>query len=184
MDNSSAKLLAEWIVASKGTQFLTAKNTETEMKILDRLQLTEHSTIGCLIKDLGYVVCENRHIRILGGKNPDCESFFDINALYTGSWLLKGVLVIADTSNGGLFALNCDESNGATLGEVLYLPYGSLLWERLDIGYSDFVQWAIHISRKELVEGGWLDDDSELIPLRMRDKITQSKLGILLSMGK
>lgn len=182
MDNTNAKLLAGWIVASKDTQFLPAENAKAEINILNKLELTDRSILGCLIKDLGYIICANRHIRILGGKNPHYRSFFDVNALYTGTGLLKGVLIIADTSNGGLFALKCDKSNGATLGEVLYLPYGSLLWERLDIGYSDFIKWAIRVSKEELIAGGWLDTSSQNPPDSMRDQITQSKLDILLSM--
>lgn len=184
MDNRSSKLLAEWIAMSKETQFLVAENTEKEENLLYELQLTERSVLGCLIKDLGYVICGNLHIRILGGKNPRCKSFFEVNALYTGVGLLRGILIVADTSNGGLFALNCDKSTGATLGEMLYLPYGSLMWERLDIGYSDFVKWAINASAEELMFGGWIDSSIKNIPLDLRDRITQSKLDILLSMQK
>lgn len=184
MDNRSSKLLAEWIAMSNKTQFLVAENTEEEENLLNKLQLTESSVLGCLIKDLGYVICGNHHIRILGGKNPHCKSFFEVNTLYTGAGLLQGILVVADTLNGGLFALNCDKNTGAALGEMLYLPYGSLIWERLDIGYSDFVRWAINASPETLVSGGWVDSNSKNVPFNVRDQITQSKLDILLSIRK
>lgn len=182
MDKTSTRLLAEWIAKSNETQFLAAENTEKEKEILNKLQLTDRSIIGCLINDLGYILCGNHHIRILGGKNPHCRSFFEINNLYTGTGLLQGVLIVADTSNGGLFALNCDKRNEAMLGEMLYLPYGSLTWEQLDIGYSDFVRWAIDVLNETLVSGGWIDSDTPSRSLSARDQITQSKLDILLSM--
>ena len=181
---TSKQLLAEWIAASDSTEYLSAENSNVEMATLSKLRLTEYSVMGCLLKDLGYILCKNQFIRILGGKNSVCKSFFEINALYTGTSLLKDVLIIADTANGGLFGLNCNQQNGATLGEVLYLPYSSFTWERLDIGYSDFVRWVINVSETELISGGWIEKPQREIQMSVRDTITYSKIDVLLSIKK
>lgn len=179
---TSAALLAEWIAAAKDARFLTAENGAAETEILQTLRLTDRSVMGCLLHDIGYVVCANGHIRILGGKNNACRSFFEVNKLYAGTSVFNGLLIVADTANGGLFALHGNQTNGTS--EMLYLPYGSLTWERLDIGYADFVRWALSVSPTALAEGGWINAPSRDLPMKSRDAITQSKIDILLTVRK
>ena len=50
--------------------------------------------------------------------------------------------LIADDIIGGYFALNAG-GIGRELGKVYYLPQDTLKWECLDIGYSEFLYWAL-----------------------------------------
>lgn len=158
-----------------------AENGSAETEIICKMNFDGCPVMERILKSTGYILCKNRHIRIFGGKNSRCKSLFDINELYKGYSVLKGVLIIADISSGGIFALNCGSDNGAALGDVLFLPGGSLIWERLGIGYEDFAEWALNASSEELVVGGWINSALHSLSLSEMDKITRGKIDILLS---
>lgn len=163
---------------------LPAENGSAETEIMRKMKFGGRPSMERILKYTGCILCKNRHIRIFGGKNSRCKSFFDINELYKGYSVLKGVIIIADISNGGIFALNCSGDNGAALGEVLFLPGSSLIWERLGIGYDDFVEWAINASSDELAAGGWISHTRRSFSLSETDKITRGKIDILLSLRR
>ncbi|MDB5327802.1 MAG: hypothetical protein JWM57_3371, partial [Phycisphaerales bacterium] len=73
-----------------------------------------------------------------------------------------GFLLVADDAVGGFFAIN-----GGKLGEdvtnLYYFAPDSLDWEPLQIGYSDFLQWAFSGKLDQFYEWiRWRNWDSDV----------------------
>ena len=51
-------------------------------------------------------------------------------------------LLVADDAMGGFFALNGGAFGNYDLGKIFYLSPDNLVWEPLEIGYSDFIYWT------------------------------------------
>lgn len=127
---------------------IPAYNTDTEMAMLKAMDLDDYSLLNFICMNYGYILEKSGHIRLFGGKNNNCMSLFEVNNLETGHTVFDGVLIIASTSEAGVFALNFSKMIGADLGEVLFLPVKSLCWEKLGIGYKAFAKWALGVSKK------------------------------------
>lgn len=181
---STESLLKHWVASKPDITFVASNNTYNELSLIKQMDISKKSVLGCVCLNYGYVLCSNKHIRLLGGKNNDCLSLFDVNELNNGHSVIKNILIVADTSDGGIFALNCNRDTGAEIGEMLYLPSKSLIWEPLEIGYADFVRWALMSTESELFSNSWIDSKTTTISFNKTDSFLKAKICVLQSFGK
>ena len=97
--------------------------------------------MGALVYGSGGLLIDNGWLRIAGSGHPRLPRD-------PASWTQRPefasvrALPIADDVAGGIFALN-----GGDLGEdtgcVYYFAPDTLNWESLEVGYSEFLQWAL-----------------------------------------
>jgi len=107
------------------------------------LGITEHSVLGSIINGVGGIAIYNNLIRHYGGENKYGLSIRLINQIENRMpSLIKGQLIIADDVYGGIFSINSDSKLGK-IGDVMYLPPDSYVWESLEIGHSAFVKWSL-----------------------------------------
>ena len=181
---TTESLLKHWVTSKPDISFVASNNTYDELSLIKQMDISKKSVLGCVCLNYGYVLCGNKHIRLLGGKNDNCLSLFDVNELNNGHSVIKNILIVADTSDGGIFALNCNRDTGAEIGEILYLPSRSLIWEPLGIGYADFVKWALMSTESDLLSNGWIDNGMTTISLNRTDSLLIAKICVLQSFGK
>ena len=180
---SAEEMLKGWLIAARKVTAVPCENTMEDEEIIRKMGLTKASLLGCICLNIGYLLCGENNIRILGGRNRFCDSLIHINEIDKGFSILKNVLVVADTAEGGLFAVNCSDETGAEKGELLYLPPESLIWEPLELSYAAFVMWALESSKADLLQGGWIEKPSGKIDLMTMDRKTNAKIAMLKSMG-
>lgn len=181
---SSSDLLDSWIKLAPNVSVAPSNNTPEDVKMLHKIGLSSDSILGCVCRKYGYILCGNKHIRLMGGKTNSCFSMLEVNDMDKGYSVIKNILIVADTSEGGIFAINCSEKTGADIGEILFLPAKALTWERLNIGYADFAKWAITSSEESLVSGQWIERASQSFSMQKANILLRAKICILKSFGK
>ena len=180
----SSNLLDGWVKSVPSISAVPSKNSAGDAAIIQSMGLSLASILGCVCLRYGYILCGGKHIRLLGGKNDACCSMLEINGMDRGYSAIKNVLIVADTSEGGIFAVNCSGKTGADIGEILYLPANSITWERLDIGYADFAKWAIMATEADLVSGRWIENPAQIFSVQRADAVLKGKIGVLKSFGE
>ncbi|HCL8608618.1 TPA: DUF2625 domain-containing protein, partial [Escherichia coli] len=116
-------------------------NKDLAETALYQLQVTTKSPMGALVYGSGGLLIDNGWLRIAGSGHPRLPRD---PVSWTQRPEFAGVraLPIADDVAGGIFALN-----GGDLGEdtgcVYYFAPDTLNWESLEVGYSEFLQWAL-----------------------------------------
>ncbi|NHZ39638.1 DUF2625 family protein [Massilia aquatica] len=106
--------------------------------VLLALQVTTRSAMGALAYESGGILVDGGWLRILGSGHPRLER--NITAWNAGK--SDGFLLVADDVLGGFFALN-GGGLGHDQGMVYYLAPDTLVWESLEVGFTDFVEWAL-----------------------------------------
>ena len=180
----SSNLLDSWVKSVPSISAVPSKNSAGDAAIIQSMGLSLASILGCVCLRYGFILCGEKHIRLLGGKNDVCCSMLEINGMDRGYSAIKNVLIVADTSEGGIFAVNCSGKTGADIGEILYLPANSITWERLDIGYADFAKWAIMATEADLVSGRWIENPAQIFSMQRADAVLKGKIGVLKSFGE
>ena len=111
-----------------------------------KTQVTTRSPMGAIIYSTGGLLIDNGWIRILGSGNkklsrtvPDWnkgKSFKEFGDR-------PSLLLIADDAIGGLFAINGGQL-GKDLGKIYYLSPDKLVWETLNMTYTDFLMFCFN----------------------------------------
>jgi hypothetical protein len=87
--------------------------------------------------DTGGLLIDHGWLRVLGSGHPKlARNIVDWNEERS-----SGFLLVADDVVGGFFALN-GGGLGEDAGAMYYWAPETLRWESLEIGYSDFLEWA------------------------------------------
>lgn len=101
------------------------------------LQVTTRSTMGAVAYETGGLLIDHGWLRVLGSGHPKlARDIVDWNKGRS-----SGFLLVADDVVGGFFALN-GGGLGDDAGAMYYWAPDTLAWEALEIGYSDFLEWA------------------------------------------
>lgn len=130
-------LVTEWLKQSPRTNKLLPPSKNRD-NCLYQLQVTTRSSLGTIAYETGGLIVDNGWLRFLGSGHASFRrNLTDWNTECKQNF--QNYFLIADDALGGFFALN-GGSLGPNLGDVYYLPYDSLEWESLDIGYSAFLQ--------------------------------------------
>jgi hypothetical protein len=106
--------------------------------VLVELQVTTRSPMGAIAYETGGVLIDHGWLRILGAGNPKLPR----NLAEWNRGRSSGYLLVADDVVGGFFAIN-GGSLGENAGSMYYWAPDTLRWEALNIGYTDFVRWAV-----------------------------------------
>lgn len=131
----------------------SSKNAE----VLSGLQVSTRSTLGSIAYDSGGLIIDHGWLRVLGSGHPQLpRNLIDWNEGRGADYLL-----VADDAVGGFFAIN-GGALGNDMGAMYYWAPDTLRWEPLEIGYTDFLGWAVSERLAVFYEGlrwnGWKRD--------------------------
>ncbi len=139
------ELVKEWLDEAKNKYEILPRDKSRAEKELLNTQVTTRSPMGAIIYETGGILIENGWLRILGSGNSKLDrglSEWNKGKTFENDGEQPTHLLIADDIIGGYFALNAG-GVGNQIGKVYYLPQDTLEWECLEIGYSEFIYWAL-----------------------------------------
>ena len=135
-------LLRTWLIAARNQHELLACTPEAGEANLLALQVTTRSPLGTMAYQTGGLLIDYGWIRVLGAPSSRLpRGLSDWNNL-SGAHRLPGAILVADDVLGGFFALNGGALPGPP-GEVMYRAPDTLEWERSELGYTDWLIWAL-----------------------------------------
>ena len=130
-------MIREWIAASPlNAQFLPAA-AEDGRRCLEALQVTTRSPMGALAFHTGGLLVDQGWLRILGAGSAALPRALDLWNGAPGSQRCDRGVLIADDVVGGFFAWFREPRT------VHYLAPDTLEWEDSELGYTDWLSWAL-----------------------------------------
>ncbi|MDQ8031822.1 hypothetical protein CEG14_10815 [Bordetella genomosp. 1] len=130
-------LLRQWADESAVTCEILPPSERRDTVLLG-LQVTTRSPLGAVAHDTGGLLIDHGWLRVLGSGHARLTR----DLLSWNETRGQGLLLVADDAAGGFFALN-GGALGDDAGALYYWAPDSLEWEPLEIGYGDFLQWAL-----------------------------------------
>lgn len=131
-------------------------------------QVTTRSPMGAIIYQTGGILIDGGWIRILGsGSRQLNRSLPEWNKgkSYQAFGEVPSFLLIADDAVGGFFAIN-GGAFGKDKGKTYYLSPDRLVWEPLDLTYTDFLYFCFNNDLNEFYDKlrwtGWEKDLAKL----------------------
>jgi hypothetical protein len=151
-------IVEEWIAGARNpVRVLPGGGGE----VLVKLQVTTRSPMGAIVHHSGGLVIDD-WLRILGGGGPDMAGELaswngvGVKPLFS----MAGAFVVALDVLGGVFAV-VEQTR-----QVSYFAPDSLRWEKLEMGYSDFVYRMMHVDLDEFFAGlrwpGWREEVAKI----------------------
>lgn len=138
-------ILRDWFAQAKNLYEILASYPEDASAALVGMQLSTRSPLGAIVYETGGVLIDHGWLRILGSGNEKLpRGLFDWNfgKTFKQSGEQPSYLLIADDAIGGYFAINAG-GIGADIGRVYYYHPKSQQWKSLNLGYSEFLGWAL-----------------------------------------
>lgn len=135
-EDAALPLIQEWAQGAAHAFELLAPSPDRE-RVLLGLQVTTRSTMGAVAYDTGGLLIDHGWLRVLGSGNAKLGR----NIVDWNQGRSDGFLLVADDVVGGFFAVN-GGGLGEDAGAMYYWAPDTLTWESLEIGYSDFLEWA------------------------------------------
>ncbi len=136
---------------------------------LYQTQVSSRSPMGAIIYTTGGILVDGGWIRILGsGSKKLHRSVPEWNKGKSFSNLgdIPGYYLIADDAIGGFFAVN-NGFFGKALGKVFYLSADRLVWESLNMTYTDFLYFCFSDNLNTFYEGlRWQNWKNDLVKLK------------------
>ncbi|HEX7866173.1 MAG TPA: DUF2625 domain-containing protein [Variovorax sp.] len=134
--DAALPLVGAWAQGASHPFEILAPSQDRERMLL-ALQVTTRSTMGAVAYETGGLLIDHGWLRVLGSGHPKLiRNIVDWNKERS-----SGFLLVADDVVGGFFALN-GGGLGDDAGAMYYWAPDTLAWESLEIGYSDFLEWA------------------------------------------
>ncbi|WP_110955877.1 DUF2625 family protein [Anaerosinus massiliensis] len=149
------QLIQEWATKSGHKNEILPVNFDNAQKVILKLQVSTKSALGAVAYKTGGILVDNRWLRILGsGHERFSRNIISWNKIdiLEGSPKMKGCLLIADDVLGGFFAINGGGIQGE-MGNVFYFAPDTLEWEDMEMGYTDFIHWAMAGDVAKFYEG-------------------------------
>lgn len=160
--DSAMEEIKKWQSASERKITLLPTEQEKGKKQLVDLQVTTRSSLGAVAFETGGILIHQGWLRILGSGHPHLPRSI---TSWNQQCALNGMLLVADDVIGGFFAIN-DGMFPDSVGGIWYFAPDSLSWEDLEIGYTDFLHWAmtgdIHTFYETFFWKDWEKDISKL----------------------
>lgn len=154
-EESGWELVSEWIKeATNSVEILPREQKSAELALYNT-QVTTRSPMGAIIYETGGILIDNGWIRILGsGSEKLSRNLPDWNKgkSITEFGQQASYFLVADDVIGGFFAINGGEF-GEDLGQMYYFAPDCLEWEAMEMGYSDFIWWALTGDLEQFYEG-------------------------------
>jgi hypothetical protein len=117
--------------------------------------------MGAIVYETGGILVDHGWLRILGSEHERLRRTLP-------GWnegRSNGFYLVADDAIGGFFAIN-GGALGPDVKNVCYFAPDSLEWESLEMGYSEFLQWActekLDVFYEWIRWAGWESDASRL----------------------
>lgn len=138
-------LIEEWLKEAKnGYEILPRDESRAQSELLG-LQVTTRSPMGALVFGCGGIVIDGGWLRLLGS---GCEQMkrgiysFNLGKSFSEAGQMPSYLLVADDVLGGFFAVNGGAFGGKAGNVFYYAPDGGK-WEDTQLGYSQFLYWAL-----------------------------------------
>ena len=136
---------------------------------LYQTQVTSRSPMGAIIYNTGGILIDGGWIRILGsGSKKINRTLPDWNKekSFKNFGEVPGYYLIADDAVGGFFAVN-NGFLGKALGKVFYLSADRLVWEPLNMTYTDFLYFCFSDNLNNFYENlRWLNWKKDVAKLK------------------
>lgn len=146
LDKQSAWLiLKDWFAQAKNHYEILASYPEDAGAALVGMQLSTRSPLGAIVYETGGIFVEHGWLRILGSGNEKLpRGLFDWNfgKTFKQSGEQPSHLLVADDAVGGYFAINAG-GLGKEIGKVFYHHPVKKTWQNTQLGYSEFLGWAL-----------------------------------------
>jgi hypothetical protein len=117
--------------------------------------------LGAIAYETGGLLIDHGWLRVLGSGHPQLSR----NLVDWNNGRADAYLLVADDAAGGFFSIN-GGGLGDDVGAMYYWAPDTLRWEQLDIGYTDFLGWALSDRLATFYDGlrwdGWRSDLQEL----------------------
>lgn len=136
-EDAALPLVKEWAASASHPFEILEPSEAASQRVLLALQVTTRSTMGAVAHDTGGLLIDHGWLRVLGSGHPKLAR----NIVDWNEGRSSGFLLVADDVVGGFFALN-GGGLGEDAGAMYYWAPETLGWESLEIGYSDFLEWA------------------------------------------
>jgi hypothetical protein len=150
----------QMIDSAKNKIEILSCDTTIAKEALYHTQVTTRSPMGAIIYNTGGILVDNGWIRILGSGNKKLKrSLPDWNKgkSFKNFGEKPAYVLIADDAVGGFFAMN-GGAFGKDLGKIYYLSPDRLLWEPLDLTYTDFLYFCFNDNLNNFYENlRWLN---------------------------
>jgi hypothetical protein len=136
-------LIEEWVDdAATDVTVLPVEPAAAQATLL-ALQVTTRSCLGALAYNTGGILVDDGWLRILGGGSPQLpRSLASWNKIGEAVVRLPGAMLVGDDVLGGFFAVD-GGAFGNRDGKVWYMAPDTLEWECLDLGHTDWLNWAL-----------------------------------------
>lgn len=143
-DEPAWPTVQHWAREVAGRVELLPVNPLARDAALVAVQVKTRSPMGAVVYETGGIFIDHGWIRLLGSGHPRLpRTLFGWNEGRTT--IHKDVpaelLLVADDVLGGVFALSGGALPGPP-GRIHYFAPDTLMWEPLDMSYSDFIYWA------------------------------------------
>ncbi|MEY4385062.1 MAG: hypothetical protein RLY20_345 [Verrucomicrobiota bacterium] len=168
-DDPGWPVVQQWIADAKNhVEVLPRPDDKTREEALVATQVTTRSPMGAIIYETGGILVDHGWIRILGSGHPRLPRTlpgWNFGRSFSKSGQQPAFLLCADDAAGGFFAID-----GGGLqhepGKVCYFAPDTLVWENLNIGYSQFVAWCFQGDIAKFFESlrwpGWEKESATL----------------------
>lgn len=132
-------LVQQWIgAASVPVKVLPAERTAGDAALY-ATQVTTRSPMGAIVHNAAGIFIDYGWLRVLGaGQHPR----FERSLPGWNEGRAAGFFLVADDVVGGSFAIN-GGALGTDSGNIYYYAPDSLAWEACEMGYSQFLIWAM-----------------------------------------
>ncbi|MDP5201694.1 DUF2625 domain-containing protein [Flavobacterium sp. DG2-3] len=144
--DSGWKLVKEWTDSAKNKIEILPADPQKAKDALYNTQVTTSSPMGAIVYKTGGILIDNGWIRILGsGSTKLTRSLPEWNKgkSFKEYGEAPSFFLIADDALGGFYILN-GGALGEDLGKVYYFAPDNLEYEKLDITYSEFLEFCFN----------------------------------------
>lgn len=155
-------LVQQWIAqASVPVEVLPADSVAGDVA-LHATQVTTRSPMGAIAHNVAGILIDDGWLRVLGaGKHPR----FQRSLPEWNEGRSNGFYLVANDVVGGFFAIN-GGALGEDRGKIYFFAPDALRWEPLEIGYSEFLVWAmsekLHVFYDSLRWNDWRSEVKHL----------------------
>lgn len=136
-DDDAIAMIREWIALSPLDVQLLDAVPEDGQRALQALEVSTRSPMGALAFHTGGLLIDHTWLRVLGAGCARLPRALDRWNFVNGKPRCERGVLIADDVLGGFFAWFREPRT------VHYLPPDSLEWEDSELGYTDWLNWAL-----------------------------------------
>ncbi len=162
-------LVKQWIKSAKNKVEVLPVDSVNAKDALYKTQVSTRSAMGNIVYETGGILIDGGWIRILGSGSKKLNRslpYWNKGKAYKDFGDAPSFFLIADDAIGGFFVLNGGSLGEKSIGKVFYLAPDNLLYEPLDLNYSEFINFCFNENLEKFYSGNkwnsWKTDVSKL----------------------